>query len=119
MKAAGGDERGGCLLDSTNWSDKLVSMTITATEFKAKCLKLMDKVQKTHHPILITKRGEVVAQLAPPPPTAKKPWLALRGTGKIQGDLVSPGFSDRELDEFLQEDVRSFWEKKRGRRTSH
>jgi prevent-host-death family protein len=81
-------------------------MTITATEFKAKCLKLMDKVQKTHHPILITKRGEVVAQLAPPPPTTEKPWLALRGKAKIKGDIVGPAMTDKEVDKWIKREAK-------------
>ncbi|MGE0408466.1 MAG: type II toxin-antitoxin system Phd/YefM family antitoxin [Amphiplicatus sp.] len=39
--------------------------TITATEFKAKCLKLMDEVAETGETILVTKHGEVVAKIAP------------------------------------------------------
>ena len=90
------------LTGHVNWS----CMTITATEFKAKCLKLMDKVQKTHHPILITKRGEVVAQLAPPPPTTEKPWLALRGKAKIKGDIVGPAMTDKEIDKWIKREAK-------------
>jgi prevent-host-death family protein len=94
-------------------------MTITATEFKAKCLQLMNKVQKTHQSILITKRGQVVAQLSPPPATVKKPWLALRGTAKIIGDIVSPVFSDAEIDRFIEREMKHGKKEKHGRRASH
>ena len=94
-------------------------MTITATEFKAKCLQLMNKVQKTHQSILITKRGQVVAQLSPPPATVKKPWLALRGTAKIIGDIVSPVFSDAEIDRFIEREMKHGKKGKHGRRASH
>jgi prevent-host-death family protein len=40
-------------------------MTVTVTELKAKCLSLVDQVQKTGHAILITKHGEIVAKLVP------------------------------------------------------
>jgi prevent-host-death family protein len=40
-------------------------MTVTVTELKAKCLSLVDQVQKTGHPIIITKHGKVVAKLLP------------------------------------------------------
>jgi prevent-host-death family protein len=39
---------------------------ITATQFKARCLRLLDEVAETGKPLEITKRGEVVARLEPP-----------------------------------------------------
>ncbi|WP_420617714.1 type II toxin-antitoxin system Phd/YefM family antitoxin [Candidatus Poriferisocius sp.] len=39
--------------------------TISAGEFKAKCLKLMDEVNETGIPIVITKRGTPVSRLVP------------------------------------------------------
>ena len=46
--------------------------TITAAEFKAKCLKLMDVVAQGHKELVITKRGVPVAKIVPieEPPTA-------------------------------------------------
>lgn len=73
-------------------------MTVTATEFKAKCLRLMDQVGETQESVLITKHGKVVAQLVAPPATEKRPWLALRGRGKIRGDIVSPALNESEFD---------------------
>lgn len=73
-------------------------MTVSATEFKARCLRLMEEVRRTRRPVLITKRGRVVAQLAPPPPTPRKPWLRLRGSATFVGDLVSPVIREDEID---------------------
>lgn len=42
-------------------------MDVPAAQFKAECLKLMDEVEKTRQPIVITKHGRPVAQLAPVP----------------------------------------------------
>ncbi len=39
--------------------------TVSAGEFKAKCLKLMDEVNKTGEPIVITKHGRAVSRLVP------------------------------------------------------
>ena len=55
---------------------------VPATEFKAKCLKLIDQVHDTGTPITITKRGKVVATLQPAGDEDEKPWLKLRGRGK-------------------------------------
>jgi prevent-host-death family protein len=38
---------------------------VSASEFKAKCLKLIEDMQKDGQPVTITKRGRVVAELAP------------------------------------------------------
>jgi len=39
--------------------------TLKASEFKARCLKLMDEVQKTGDEIVITKHGKPVSKLVP------------------------------------------------------
>ena len=40
--------------------------TITASEFRAKCLQLLDEVAATREEIVITKRGRPVCRLTPP-----------------------------------------------------
>jgi len=42
-----------------------MAIQIAATEFKAKCLGLLDEVAKTGESVVITKRGRPVARLAP------------------------------------------------------
>jgi prevent-host-death family protein len=39
--------------------------TLKASEFKARCLKLMDDVQKSGEEIVITKNGKPVSKLVP------------------------------------------------------
>jgi len=65
---------------------------VAISEFKAKCLALLEQVRKTKKPIRITRRGTPVAEVVPPSPEAKpKNWLgSMKGTGKILGDIVSP-----------------------------
>ncbi len=65
-------------------------MQIPAGEFKAKCLKLMDKVARSREPIVITKRGKPVAKLVPPDEPAPRPPLFgyMAGTAEILGDIV-------------------------------
>jgi prevent-host-death family protein len=40
---------------------------ITATQFKAKCLRLLDQVAETGETLVITKHGRPVARVEPPP----------------------------------------------------
>ena len=64
---------------------------IAISEFKAKCLSLLDEVQKTKQPILVTRRGKPVAEVSAPKPTENRDWMgSMKGTSKILGDIVSP-----------------------------
>ena len=58
--------------------------TISATEFKAHCLQLLDRVQATGDELVISKRGKPVAKIIPARPG--QPWLALRGKGRFHGN---------------------------------
>lgn len=65
--------------------------TIRASEFKAKCLAILDEVDRTGEPVTILKRGRPVARLVPPASgEGKYPQDSLRGTVKIHGDLLEP-----------------------------
>lgn len=67
-----------------------VVMDISAAQFKAECLKLMDEVEKTRQPIIITKHGRPVAQLAPIPADTGSLFGYMKGTLRINGDLMAP-----------------------------
>jgi prevent-host-death family protein len=62
--------------------------TMSAAEFKTKCLQIMDRVATTGEPVVVTKRGRPVAQLAPV--TAKPRTLRgfLKGSVKTGPDVV-------------------------------
>lgn len=66
--------------------------TIKASEFKARCLAILDEVERTGEPVVISKRGRPVAELVRPSRQNKGrfPQDALRGTGKTLGDIVGP-----------------------------
>ena len=63
---------------------------VTAAEFKAKCLRLMDEVAKRRTPLVITKRGKPVAKLVPVEDEPIDPFGCMAGTVKIIGDIISP-----------------------------
>jgi antitoxin (DNA-binding transcriptional repressor) of toxin-antitoxin stability system len=64
---------------------------VAISEFKAKCLSLIDQVDKTKQPLRIMRRGKVVAELFPPAPESKGDWLgSMKGRMDILGDIVSP-----------------------------
>ncbi len=74
--------------------------TIAISKFKATCLAVLERVRKTGTPILVTRFGEPVAEIVPPPP-AERPanWLGcMAGTGRIVGDIVSPASDEDDWD---------------------
>jgi len=67
-----------------------MSRMIKASEFKAKCLAMLDEVERSRQPIVITKHGKPIADLVPH--TASKRGLLglFKGRGEIVGDIISP-----------------------------
>jgi len=65
-------------------------MEITASEFKAKCLSLMDQVAQTHVPLTITKHGVPVARLVPVEKECAPLLGYLRDSVKVNDDIVGP-----------------------------
>ncbi len=75
----------------------VVMKEIAISEFKAKCLALIDQVQKTKEPILITRFGKPVAEVVPPSPKPVSDWIgSMRDSMKIVGDIVSPASVESE-----------------------
>jgi prevent-host-death family protein len=74
------------------------SMAIAS--FLANCLDVLEKVRSTGRPVLIVRSGEPLAEIVPPPTPAKpQHWLgALRSTGKIVGDIISPASDEAAWD---------------------
>lgn len=68
---------------------------MSISEFKATCLAVLERVRRTGRPLLVTRRGEPVAEIIPPSLSASSPnWMgAMSGTAAITGDLVEPAGS--------------------------
>ncbi len=63
---------------------------IAASEFKARCLTLMEDVRSTREPLVITKRGKPVAKLVPVD-DGKDDFIGrLEGVFRVVGDIESP-----------------------------
>ena len=71
----------------------MATQMITATEFKAKCLSLLDEVSRTGGTITVTKRGRPVATVGPPPPALRR-----SSRGMLKGKIQIP-------DEILMADL--------------
>jgi prevent-host-death family protein len=77
----------------------VIMKKIAAGEFKAKCLGLLDEVQRQRKEVLITKRGKPVAKLVPVDGHAPSFIGSMKGTMEIVGDIVSPIDVSWEADE--------------------
>ena len=73
---------------------------VAVSEFKAKCLGLIEEVRKTRKPIRLTRFGAPVAQLVPEPPEkpAGRRLGCGIGTGEILGDIVGSISPESEWD---------------------
>jgi prevent-host-death family protein len=90
--------------------------TMPAGEFKAKCLAVMDEVQATGLPVLITKRGKPVARLAPievqtQTESPEAIFGCLRGFLAKPGQTIGPeeSFIPREEWEQMEEGWSQSW----------
>ena len=73
-------------------------MSIPATEFKARCLALIDQVHERGEPVTITKRGRVVAALVPAGDAEERPWLRVRGAAHWRGDPFEPVVEESDVE---------------------
>ena len=64
---------------------------VPISEFKAKCLGLIEQVHKTRRPLRNTRHGRPLAEVIPTGPDRKRKFLGdMIGTVEIVGDIVSP-----------------------------
>jgi prevent-host-death family protein len=77
----------------------LKSRRIGAAVFKARCLQLMDEVQRSGLEIVITKHRKPVARLVPARPKTRGFCGSLAGYAIGEGDIVGPTGVEWEADE--------------------
>jgi prevent-host-death family protein len=68
---------------------------IKVSEFKAKCMALIDEVERTGESVVITRNGKSIAELSPYKQRKRNAFGILKGRVFITGDIISPvGISD-------------------------
>lgn len=73
-------------------------MKVSATEFKAKCLSLIDLVETNGEIVTITKHGRVVAKLVSAD-ARERPWLSLRGAvAEWHGNPFAPAVDPDDVE---------------------
>ena len=68
------------------------------SKFKATCLAVLEEVRRTGRSVVVTRRGEPVAEIVPPPATSgQRSWLgSAAGSGRVVGDIVAPVVAEGE-----------------------
>jgi prevent-host-death family protein len=70
---------------------------VAISEFKAKCLALLEQVRRTRQPIRITRHGKPVADVVPAAPAVDRSSLiGSMKDSKILGDIISPANDEDE-----------------------
>jgi prevent-host-death family protein len=71
---------------------------VAISEFKAKCLALLEEVQKTKRPLRVTRFGKPVAEVVPASPEAgPADWIgSMKDSMEILGDIVSPASDEQD-----------------------
>lgn len=64
--------------------------TMSAADFKARCLELMDAVERTGRSVVVTKRGRPVAVLGPVRVRRTSAFGFMKGRIQVLGDIVAP-----------------------------
>ena len=64
--------------------------TITASEFKTKCIELMDEINETGTELVITKNGRPVSRLVPYRERQLAPFGRDKDIIQINGDIIEP-----------------------------
>jgi prevent-host-death family protein len=65
---------------------------VAISEFKAKCLALLEQVRLTKKPIRVTRFGKPVAEVVPPEAIqGRAAWIgSMQDSMEILGDIISP-----------------------------
>lgn len=69
---------------------KVVVQRISASQFKARCLGLMDAVASSGEPLVITKNGVPVAELHPCRGARRASPFGLHPGTQLLGDVIAP-----------------------------
>lgn len=78
----------------------MVMQEIAISDFKAKCLAILEQVRKTKKPVRITRHGVPVAEVVPPSPSRNPAdWIgSMKGRMEITGDIISPVIDENDFE---------------------
>jgi prevent-host-death family protein len=68
--------------------------TLLVSDFKARCLAILEEVHQAGKPVLVTRRGKPLVRVVPATdrPAGARKLGALSGEALVEGDIVHAGF---------------------------
>ena len=71
---------------------------VAISQFKAKCLALLEEVFKTKKPLRVTRFGKPIAEVIPPSSIqGRAAWIgSMKDSMEIAGDIISPANEEDE-----------------------
>ena len=81
-------------------SGKKLIHEVAISEFKAKCLSLLEEVSKTKTPLRVTRRGQAIADVIPASSDVEeRNWMgSMSDSLEITGDVVAPVIEIQEIE---------------------
>ena len=67
------------------------SNVVSASDFKAHCLEIMEKVRANRQEVVVTKRGHPVVKVSPIAEASGPIFGCMKGTAIAKGDIFSTG----------------------------
>jgi len=89
----------------------MIDHEISATEFKAKCLSILDEVARTGRVVVVTKHGKPVAKVSRTVQSVRPAMGGMAGTSEEIGDIVN--FDTADEWECLKEDTDHYFSSRR------
>lgn len=73
---------------------------VAISDFKARCLSLLDQVSKTKASLRVTRRGKALADVVPASSDGEqRDWIgSMSGSMEIRGDVISPVIETRKIE---------------------
>jgi prevent-host-death family protein len=77
---------------------------VAISEFKAKCLSLLEEVSKTKTPLRVTRRGKAVADVIPAATAPEeRDWIGSMSSDiEFTGEIISPVIEVQEIEALNQ-----------------
>ena len=74
--------------------------TLAISDFKARCLAILEEVRRSGEPVLVTRFGKPIAEVVPAPAQeGAASWMgSMRDEFEIVGDIISPIIDLNDID---------------------
>ena len=90
-------------------SGQLRAKVVEACDFAAQGEELLRAVEEGVAEVYVNRDGRTIARLVPVPYPQGPPWGLYADVATVTGDIVSPLFTDEEVDAFLERELENIY----------